>query len=142
MLDGKKGNLGAEKVKKHGFDWQQGYGGGVHWLPRKNGGKWGKMGKPNQSTLAPHFLFAPTSPHNTPFPPFRPISPSFPPISPHFPPIFPHSPPFSPISPHFSWYWVHYGYIAGYSTTRVFLGPVEARRPRLFGGMGGICIKG
>ena len=41
------------------------------------------MGKPNQSTLAPHFLlFAPTSPHNTPFPP---ISPHFPP---HFPPFF------------------------------------------------------
>ena len=58
------------------------------------------MGKPNQSTLARHFLlFAPTSPH----------SPPFFPISPHFPP-------FPPISPHFSWYWVHYGYVAGYIT--------------------------
>ena len=38
-------------------------GGGLRWrkLPRKNGGRWGKMGKPNQSTLAPLFLlFAPT----------------------------------------------------------------------------------
>ena len=51
-----------------------------------NGGEWGKMGKPNQSTLAPQFLlFAPTSPHNTPFPP---TFPYFPPISPHFPPFF------------------------------------------------------
>ena len=58
---------------------------GVHWRkhPRKNGGKWGEMGKPNQSTLAPRFLlFAPTSPHNTPFPPHFPL------ISPHFPPFF------------------------------------------------------
>ena len=28
MLDGKMGNSGAEKVKKHGSDRQQGYGGG------------------------------------------------------------------------------------------------------------------
>ena len=41
MLNGKMGNLGAEKVKKHGFDWQQGYGGGA------------------LSTLAPHFLLSP-----------------------------------------------------------------------------------
>ena len=103
MLDGKMGNLGAEKVKGHGFDWQQGYGGGGALVkaPKEkwgemveNGGKWGEMGKPNQSTLAPQsLLFAPTSPHHTPFPP----------ISPHFPP-------FPPI---FSWYWVHYGYVAG-----------------------------
>ena len=48
MLDGKMGNFGAEKVKKHGFDWQQGYGGGVHWqkLPRKNGEKWGNQTSP------------------------------------------------------------------------------------------------
>ena len=47
MLDGKMGNFGAKKVKKHGFDWQQGYGGGVHWrkLQRKSGGKWGKVGE-------------------------------------------------------------------------------------------------
>ena len=37
--------------------------------------KWGKMGKPNQSTSAPQFLsFAPTSPH---FPPLSPIPPPF-----------------------------------------------------------------
>ena len=46
-----------------------GYG-GVHWqkLPRKNGETWGKMGKPNQSTLAPQFLLfaTPPPPHNTP----------------------------------------------------------------------------
>ena len=74
---------------------------GVHWrkLPRKNGGNWEKLGKPNQSTLAPHFLlFAHTSPHNIPFPPhFLPFPPRFPLVSPHFPPfppIFPHFPPF------------------------------------------------
>ena len=37
------------------------------------------MGKLNQSTLAPHFLFARTSP----------ITPHFPLISPHFPPFPP-----------------------------------------------------
>ena len=130
MLDGKMGNLGAEKVKKHGFDWQQGYGGGgVHWrkLPRNNGGKWGKMGKPNQSTLAPHFLlFAPTSPHNTPFPP---ISSHIPLISPHFLPYPPHFPPFSPIFPHFPPFFLILGTLrvrCWYITThlvRVFLRP-------------------
>ena len=125
MLDGIMGNLGAEKVKKHGFDWQQGYGGGgcigesTQGKMGENGGKWGKMGKPNQSTLASQFLlFAPTSPHNTPFPP----------ISSHFPLIFPHFPPFPPISPHFSWYWVHFGYVAGYITIhlfQVFLRPAQ-----------------
>ena len=65
--------------------------------------KWGELGKPNQSTLAPQLLlFAPTSPRNTPFPPISPHFPPFPPISPHFPP-------FPPTSPHFPWYWVHYG---------------------------------
>ena len=52
MLHGKMGNLGAEKVKKHGFDWQQGYGGGcIGESPREkmggmggNGGKWGELG--------------------------------------------------------------------------------------------------
>ena len=77
------------------------------------------MGKPNQSTLAPHFLlFAPHFPHNTPFPP----------ISSHFPLISPHFRPFPPISPHFSWYRVHFGYVAGYITThlvRVFLRPTR-----------------
>ena len=81
----KMGNFGAEKVKKHGFDWQQGHGGGgcigesSQGKMGGNGGKRGKMGKLNQSTPAPQFLlFAPTSPHNTPFPP----------IFPHFPPFF------------------------------------------------------
>ena len=98
MLDGKMGNFGAKKAKKHGFDWQQGYGGGA--LVKAPREKWGKMGKPNQSTLAPHFLlFAPTSPHNT----------SFPPISSHFPLISPHFPPFPPISPIFP----GTGYITG-----------------------------
>ena len=89
MLDGKMGNFGVEKVKKHGFDWQQGYGGGaLVKAPKEKWGKWGKMGKPNESTLAPHFLlFAPTSPHNTPFPP----------IPSHFLLISPHVPPFPPI---------------------------------------------
>ena len=40
MLDGKMGNFGA---KKHGFDWQQGYGGGA--LVKAPKEKWGKMGK-------------------------------------------------------------------------------------------------
>ena len=111
-----------------------GGGGGIGESSRgkmgRNGGKWGKMGgngekggkmgKPTQSTLAPHFLlFAPTSPHNTPFPH---ISPPFP----------PHCPPFSPIPPHFPWYWVHYGYVAGYSTphlVRVFLRPLNTSLP-------------
>ena len=52
MPDGKMGNFGAEKVKKHGFDWQQGYGGGALVKAPKekwgetgeNGEKWGKMG--------------------------------------------------------------------------------------------------
>ena len=124
MLNGKMENFGAKKAKKHGFDWQQGYGGGCIGESSQGkmgeiGGNWGKMGEPNQSTLAPHFLlFAPTSPHNTPFPPisshfplipprfppFPPITPHFPPfppISPSFPPVFPHFPPFPPISPHF-----------------------------------------
>ena len=43
MLDGKMGNLGAEKVKKHGFDSQQGYGGGA--LAKAPKEKWGKMGE-------------------------------------------------------------------------------------------------
>ena len=43
MLDGKMGNLGAKKAKKHGFDWQQGYGGGA--LVKAPKEKWGKMGK-------------------------------------------------------------------------------------------------
>ena len=57
MPDGKMGNFGAKKVKKHGFDWQQGYGGGAlvkapkeKWGDKwgkvgKSGGKWGEMGK-------------------------------------------------------------------------------------------------
>ena len=50
MLDGKMGNLGAEKVKKHGFGWQQGYGGGgcvgesTQGKMGGNGEKWGKVG--------------------------------------------------------------------------------------------------
>ena len=45
----KWGILGAEKVKKHGFDWQQGYregGGGVALVkaPEEKWGEWGKMG--------------------------------------------------------------------------------------------------
>ena len=89
------------------------------------------MGKPNQSTLAPHFLlFAPTSsPHNTPFPP----------ISSHFPLFSPHFPPFPPISPNFSWYWVHYGYVAGYIAThlvRVFLRPASVSVSVSVGGKG------
>ena len=48
------GNLGAEKAKNQGLGWQQGCGGGAlvkapeeKWgkLPRKNGEKWGKIGK-------------------------------------------------------------------------------------------------
>ena len=42
MLDGKMGNFGAEKLKKHGFDWQQGYVGGA--LVKAPEGKWGGMG--------------------------------------------------------------------------------------------------
>ena len=101
MLDGQMGNLGAEKVKKHGFDWQQGYW-GVHWLklPRKNGGKWGKMWE-NGETKPVHpspTLFV-ICPH---LPPKHPISPHFLPFPPHFPPfppISPHFPPFPPIFP-------------------------------------------
>ena len=43
MLDGKMGNFGAEKVKNHGFDWPQGYGGGG--LVKAPQEKWGKMGE-------------------------------------------------------------------------------------------------
>ena len=91
MLNGKMGNFGAKRAKNHGFDWQQRYGGGA--LVKAPKEKWGKMGKPNQSTPAPHvLLFAPTSPHNTPFPPISShcplIPPPFPPISPHFPQFF------------------------------------------------------
>ena len=42
MLDGKMGNFGAKKAKKHGFDWQQGYGGGA--LVKAPKEKWGKVG--------------------------------------------------------------------------------------------------
>ena len=38
----KWGILGAEKLKKHGFDWQQGYVGGA--LVKAPEEKWGKMG--------------------------------------------------------------------------------------------------
>ena len=90
MLNEKMGNLGAEKVKKHGFDWQQGYGGGaLVKAPKEKWGKVGEMGKPNQSTLAPHFLlYAPSSPHNTPFPPISPYFPLISPISHSLSPIF------------------------------------------------------
>ena len=44
MLDEKMGNFGTEKAKKHGFDWQQGYGGGGGGLVKASKGKWGKMG--------------------------------------------------------------------------------------------------
>ena len=82
--------LGLKRSKNMVLIGNKAMGGGA--LAKAPKEKWGEMGKPNQSTLAPHFLlFAPTSPHNTPFPP----------ISSHFPPIFPHFPPFPPISPHF-----------------------------------------
>ena len=45
MLHGKKVIFGAEKVKKHGFDWQQGWGGGGGAaLVKAPEQKWGKMG--------------------------------------------------------------------------------------------------
>ena len=133
MLDGKMGKFGAEKVKKHGSDWQQGYGGGVA-LVKAPEEQWGKMGgnggnfRKNGETKPVHpspliFVICPTlappartTPH---FPPLSPIPPPFSPISPHLSP-------FPPISPCFSWYWVHYGYVAGYIAThlvRVFLRP-------------------
>ena len=72
MLVVRLGNLGVEKAKKQGFDWQQGcvWGGGC----------------PIPSILAPQFLLLfPTSPYFTPFPP----PPQLPPISPHFAPFLP-----------------------------------------------------
>ena len=93
-----------------------------------NGEKWEKMGKPNQSTLAPHFLLSP------PISPISPNSPPFPPFPPSFPPISLQFPPFPPIFSHFSCYWVHFGYVAGYITShlvRVFLRPVEFRQNEL-----------
>ena len=83
--------------------------------PRKNGGKWGKMGEnggkwgeemgrkwgERGQLHHPSFLI---------FPHFSPFPPHFPPFS----PIFPHFPPFSPIFP---WH----GYIVG-----TFVGTVPA----------------
>ena len=112
------GNSGAEKAKNQGLGWQQGCWGGalvkapeVKWgkLPRKNGGKWGKMGENggNWGKLGENggkwggnaeemggkgtgcttqvSLFSPNFPH---FPPFPPHFPPFPPIFHHFPPFF------------------------------------------------------
>ena len=103
MLDGKMGNLPAEKVKKkHGFDWQQGYGGGgcigesSQGKIGGNGRKWGEMGE-NGATKPVH-------PSPTIFvicPPPPPITAHVPPFPPNFHLIPPHFPPFVPISPHF-----------------------------------------
>ena len=44
MLGSKMGNFGLKKVKKHGFDWQQGYGGGGAMVKAPEE-KWGEMGE-------------------------------------------------------------------------------------------------
>ena len=91
-------------------------------------GENGKIGETKPVHPSPTlFVICLHLPHNTPFPP---ISSHFPLISPHFlpfPPHFPHCPPFPPISPHFPWYWVHYRYVAGYTThlVRVFPRPAK-----------------
>ena len=50
MLDGKMGNFGAQKLKKHGCGWQQGYvGGALVKAPEETWGKkgenWGEIGE-------------------------------------------------------------------------------------------------
>ena len=60
MLNGKMGNFGAKKAKKHGFDWQQGYGGGA--LVKAPKEKWGKF-----PPISSHFPLI--FPHFSPFPP-------------------------------------------------------------------------
>ena len=110
----KRGILGLKRPKNMVLIGNKAMGGGGA-LVKASKEKWGKWGKPNQSTLAPQFL-----------PPPPPITRHFPPFPPGFPLISPHNTPFSPISPHFPWCRAHYGYIAGYITThlvRVFLRP-------------------
>ena len=56
MLDGKMGNLGAEKAKKHGFDWQQGYGGDA--LVEAPEEKWGEIVGRNMLLSMKHLPFS------------------------------------------------------------------------------------